>query len=123
VEWAWSIAPRSTPQPRRCPGATPGKLGFDAPRKRFRKSLALAKLNHPNIGTVYDLDNQDGIDFPSWNTFPAKRSVNARQSTCRKRIDFNQLADCCCARGTHEHGIVHQDLKPGNIMVTPKGQS
>ena len=41
-----------------------GTLADGSARKRFRKeALALSKLNHPNIATVFDFDTQDGVDF------------------------------------------------------------
>ena len=42
----------------------PGTLADETARKRFRKeAMALSRLNHPNIATVFDFDTQDGIDF------------------------------------------------------------
>ena len=42
----------------------PGKLDDEASRKRFRReALALARLSHPNIGTVFDFDTQNDVDF------------------------------------------------------------
>src|ERR1043166_9604224 len=42
----------------------PGALSDETARRRFhREALALSKLNHPGIGTIYDFDSQDGIDF------------------------------------------------------------
>ena len=103
----------------------PGKLGFDAPRKRFRKeALALAKLNHPNIGTVYDFDNQDGIDFLVMEYIPGETLGQrlAKGTVPEKEWISISLQIAAALEEAHEHGIVHQDLKPGNIMVTPKGQ-
>lgn len=103
----------------------PGKLGEDAPRKRFRKeALALAKLNHPNIGTVYDFDVQDDIDFLVMEYIPGETLGQrlAKGTLPEKEWISISLQIAAALEEAHEHGIVHQDLKPGNIMVTPKGQ-
>jgi eukaryotic-like serine/threonine-protein kinase len=104
----------------------PGKLGDDAPRKRFRKeALALAKLNHPNIGTVYDFDTQNDIDFLVMEYIPGETLGQriAKGSLPEKEWIAISLQIAAALEEAHEHGIVHQDLKPGNIMVTPKGQA
>jgi len=103
----------------------PGKLGEDAPRKRFRKeALALAKLNHPNIGTVYDFDVQDDLDFLVMEYIPGETLGQrlANGTLPEKEWISISLQIAAALEEAHEHGIVHQDLKPGNIMVTPKGQ-
>src|SRR5579863_2428913 len=102
-----------------------GKLGDDAPRKRFRKeALALARLNHPNIGTVFDFDTQNDIDFLVMEYIPGE-TLGERLSKGplpEKEWIAISLQIAAALEEAHEHGIVHQDLKPGNIMVTPKGQ-
>jgi serine/threonine protein kinase/tetratricopeptide (TPR) repeat protein len=104
----------------------PGKLDDDAPRKRFRKeALALAKLNHPNIGTVYDFDTQNDIDFLVMEFIPGETLGQriAKGPLQEKEWISMSLQIAAALEEAHEHGIVHQDLKPGNIMVTPKGQA
>jgi eukaryotic-like serine/threonine-protein kinase len=102
-----------------------GKLGDDAPRKRFRKeALALAKLNHPNIGTVFDFDTQNDIDFLVMEYIPGETLGErlSKGTLPEKEWIAISLQIAAALEEAHEHGIVHQDLKPGNIMVTPKGQ-
>ena len=104
----------------------PGKFGDEAPRRRFRKeALALAKLNHPNIGTVYDFDTQNDIDFLVMEFIPGETLGQriAKGSLPEKEWIAISLQIAAALEEAHEHGIVHQDLKPGNIMVTPKGQA
>jgi tetratricopeptide (TPR) repeat protein/predicted Ser/Thr protein kinase len=104
----------------------PGKLGDDAPRKRFRKeALALAQLNHPNIGTVYDFDTQGDVDFLVMEFIPGETLCQrlAKGPLPEKEWIAVSLQIAAALEEAHEHGIVHQDLKPGNIMVTPKGQA
>ena len=104
----------------------PGTLGDEAPRKRFRKeALALAKLNHPNIGTVYDFDTEGDVDFLVMEFIPGETLGQriAKGPLTEKEWVAISLQIAAALEEAHEHGIVHQDLKPGNIMVTPKGQA
>ena len=101
-------------------------LADETARKRFRKeALALSKLNHPNIATVYDFDTQDGVDFLAMEYVAG--------ATLTKRITGGALPEkevaqlgiqiAAALEEAQEQGVVHRDLKPGNVMVTPKGQA
>jgi serine/threonine protein kinase/tetratricopeptide (TPR) repeat protein len=100
-------------------------LSDEAARKRFRKeALALSKLNHAHIATIYDFDSDSGMDFlameyvvgESLGQKIANKSLSEKDLAGRG----SQIADAL--EEAHEHGIVHRDLKPGNVMVTQKGR-
>jgi eukaryotic-like serine/threonine-protein kinase len=99
----------------------PGMLADEAARKRFRReALTLAKLNHPNIGTVYEFGSQEGLDFLVME-YIGGAAVDARLGSgplSQKevlRLGF-QLADGLAS--AHEHGVIHRDLKPANMRLT-----
>ena len=103
----------------------PGMLADDSARKRFRKeALALSRLNHPNIATVFDFDSEEGIDFlvtelVSGLTLDEK--IAAGPLPEREVIHIGaQMAD---GLGTaHREGVIHRDLKPANLRLTPEGR-
>ncbi|MFB3154728.1 MAG: protein kinase, partial [Candidatus Acidiferrales bacterium] len=103
-----------------------GTLADEQARKRFRKeALSLSKLNHPNIATVFDFDTQDGTDFLVMElvegvTLSDKLAGGPLPEKEITRLGL-QLAEAL--EEAHERGVVHRDLKPGNVMVTPKGQA
>jgi serine/threonine protein kinase/tetratricopeptide (TPR) repeat protein len=104
---------------------SPGLLPDEAARKRFNKeALALAKLNHPNIATVYDVGEVNNTDYLVMECVPG-HSLD-EESKSRPVIETQAVAlgvqIALALEEAHEHRIVHRDLKPGNIMVTPKGQ-
>ncbi len=102
-----------------------GTLADEAARKRFRKeALALSKLNHPNIATVFDFDTQDGVDFLVMEhiagiTLDQKVSSGPLPEKEIARLGV-QLAEGLAA--AHEQSVVHRDLKPGNLRVTSDGR-
>jgi len=103
----------------------PGALGDEASRKRFRKeALALAKLNHPNIETVYEFGSVGGVDFLVLEYVPGTILADKVKKGALPEKEVAQLGMQLAAalEEAHEHGIVHRDLKPRNIAVTPKGQ-
>ncbi|MGB6812936.1 MAG: serine/threonine-protein kinase, partial [Candidatus Sulfotelmatobacter sp.] len=99
----------------------PGMLADEAARKRFRReALALAKLNHPNIGTVYEFGSQEGLDFLVME-YVGGVAVDARLASgplTQKEVLRSgfQLADGLAS--AHEHGVIHRDLKPANMRLT-----
>lgn len=99
----------------------PGMLADEFARKRFRReALTLAKLNHPNIGTVYEFGSQDGLDFLVMEyvggvSVDAKLSAGPLSQKELLRLGF-QLADGLTS--AHEQGVIHRDLKPANLRLT-----
>jgi len=92
----------------------PGTTADETARKLFRKeALALAKLNHPNIETVFEFSTQDGKDFLAMELIP-RSSLRERlkQDHVPAELDFawvTQFVEGLVA--AHEHGVVHRDLK------------
>jgi tetratricopeptide (TPR) repeat protein len=101
-----------------------GTLADQTVRKRFRQeALALAKLSHPNIATIFEFNSQNEIDFLVMELVEGtslsqrlKDGPLADGETVRLGMQFAQgLA------AAHEHGIIHRDIKPSNVMVTRDG--
>ena len=102
-----------------------GTLTDEAARKQFRKeALALAKLNHPNIETVYEFASKDGVDFLAMELIPGQPlSARTKEGSIPQGESVRlaiQLAEGLSA--AHAQGVIHRDLKPGNLFVTPDGR-
>jgi eukaryotic-like serine/threonine-protein kinase len=95
-------------------------------RMRFhREAQAAARLNHPNIITVFDYGEEHGVIYMAMELLEgADLKDIIRQSlltTLDEKLDvMEQVADGLAF--AHSHEIIHRDLKPGNIHLQPNGQ-
>ena len=97
----------------------------EANLKRFEREARLASaLDHPNICTIFDLNDVDGVHFIAMQFVEGKNVrelVNGRPLDLRSALSITiQVADALAV--AHARGIVHRDIKAGNVMVTPSGQ-
>ncbi len=101
-----------------------GLLAEEDARKRFRKeALALARLNHPNIATIFEFGTEDGIDFLVTEYIPGITLDNKLAAGPLGIQDAIRLGILMATglSAAHDQGIIHRDLKPGNLRVTPDG--
>jgi serine/threonine protein kinase len=98
----------------------------DADRKRrfVQEAHPASSLNHAHIVGIYDIDQVDGIDIIAMEYLPGKSLAEILWGKPLPVADVVryaiQIADAMAA--AHAAGIVHRDIKPGNIMVSIQGQ-
>src|SRR5438105_423600 len=93
-------------------------------RERFeREARAVSALSHPHICTLYDVGQQDGIDFLVMEYLEGEtlterlvRGPLPMEQVLRYGV---QMADALDR--AHRHNVIHRDLKPGNIMLVKDG--
>ena len=96
----------------------------DEVRQRFeREAKTISQLSHPHICALYDVGNQDGVEYLVMEYLEGEtladrllKGALPTEQTLRFGIEIADALD-----KAHRQGIVHRDLKPGNVMLTTSG--
>jgi eukaryotic-like serine/threonine-protein kinase len=103
----------------------PTEMSADPVRKqRFeREAKTISGLNHPNICTLHDVGSQDGLDYLVMECLEGKTLAKRLEDgplPLQQALTYGaQIADGLDK--AHRSGVVHRDLKPGNVMLTATG--
>src|SRR2546427_3015551 len=102
----------------------PEKVADPERRRRFtQEAKAASALNHPNIITIYDIDQAAGVDFIAMEYVAGKtldRLIPRHGLRLNEVLQLAvQIADALAR--AHSAGILHRDIKPSNIMVSDSG--
>jgi serine/threonine protein kinase len=93
-------------------------------RQRFdREARAISSLNHPNICTLYDVGHQGGVDYLVMEFLDGEALADRLRKgplTAEQLLKWG-IEICEGLEKAHKTGVIHRDLKPGNIMLTKTG--
>jgi Tol biopolymer transport system component len=104
----------------------PPEMALDRERlQRFqREAQAIASLNHPNIVTLYGVEQVGGVHFLTMELVEGRTLGELIPAHGLPLLQFLKIAVplADAVRAAHEHGIIHRDLKPANIMIGAEGR-
>jgi serine/threonine protein kinase len=90
----------------------------------YREAQSAGKLRHPNIVTIYDIDEADGTPFIAMEFLEGEtleKIIAARKDLpVVKKLDI-VMQTCRALHYAHQHGIIHRDVKPANVVVLTDG--
>ncbi|MBM3815205.1 MAG: serine/threonine protein kinase [Acidimicrobiia bacterium] len=91
-------------------------------RERFlREAQAAASLNHPNICTIHEVDEEHGFIAMEFIEGPSvKQKIEVRPLPLEDALQI-AIQTCTGLQAAHDKGIVHRDIKPANLMLTAEG--
>ena len=100
-------------------------LNETSTRTRFRREAqAAARLNHPNICTIYEIGEWDGLPFIAMEFVEGrelKAMIRERPLPLDRALKV-AIQACEGLKAAHDRGVFHRDIKPSNLMVTGNGQ-
>jgi len=99
-----------------------------------REARATSLLNHPNICTIYDIEEHEGRPFIAMELMEGETlkqlldGRGGRDPNTREPLELESLLDlaiqvCEGLEAAHAQGIIHRDLKPANVFLTRRGQA
>src|SRR5258708_7628744 len=95
----------------------------EARQRLEREARAISSLNHPNICTLHDVGHQDGVDYLVMECLEGETLADrlAKGSLPLDQVLKIGIEICAGLEKAHLGGVLHRDLKPGNIMLTKSG--
>ena len=87
----------------------------------IREARLAARVDHPNVCAIYEVGEHDGRDFIAMQRVPGTTLAGRKLPEAQAVRVALQVADALAA--AHAQGVIHRDLKPQNVMITPEGRA
>jgi len=98
------------------------RLGSEGRARLLHEAQAAARLNHPNVVSMYDAGEDKGSFFLVMELIDGESLYDNKPQDLDEIISISRQV-CAALSHAHQHGIIHRDLKPENIIVTSSGRA